>query len=301
MSSPALVLALSLLGISAAAPLIRLSASSGIVIAIWRLGFALLVIVPVLVSRGEWRQWSRLSPADVRLVSAAGVLLALHFWSWNTSLQYTTVAASVVLVNVQPIVIGIASALWLHEAPSPRQWWGIVAAVVGALIIGGGDLLAAQRESSASGVSMLSSRALFGDVLALVGALTGAFYFLIGRRVRQLLDIWAYVSLVYGVALVACVVIAIVSGASLAVPGSRELAIFSGLAIGPMLLGHTGMNWALGHLPAYVVNLTTLGEPVGATILAMVLPGIAETPSAFTVVGGLIVLIGVLVASRRSG
>jgi drug/metabolite transporter (DMT)-like permease len=79
----------------------------------------------------------------------------------------------------------------------------------------------------------------------------------------------------------------------------RELAIFAALALGPMLLGHTGMNWALGHLPAYLVNLTTLGEPVGATLLAALLPGIHEVPGVGTIIGGVIVLIGVLRAARR--
>jgi drug/metabolite transporter (DMT)-like permease len=80
----------------------------------------------------------------------------------------------------------------------------------------------------------------------------------------------------------------------------RELAIFAGLAIGPMLFGHTGMNWALGHLPAFVVNLTTLGEPIGATVLAALLPGISEVPGKGTLIGGGIVLVGVLLAAWRT-
>jgi drug/metabolite transporter (DMT)-like permease len=80
----------------------------------------------------------------------------------------------------------------------------------------------------------------------------------------------------------------------------RELAIFLALAVGPMMLGHTGLNWALRYLPAYVVNLTTLGEPVGATLLAAALPSIREVPSAATFVGGAMILAGVYAAARRS-
>jgi drug/metabolite transporter (DMT)-like permease len=80
----------------------------------------------------------------------------------------------------------------------------------------------------------------------------------------------------------------------------REFAIFAALALGPMMLGHTGMNWALKYLPAYVVNLTVLGEPVGATILAALIPGIGEVPRAWTVAGGALILIGVVVTSARS-
>jgi drug/metabolite transporter (DMT)-like permease len=77
------------------------------------------------------------------------------------------------------------------------------------------------------------------------------------------------------------------------------MAIFAGLALGPMLLGHTGMIWALGHLPAFIVNLTTLGEPIGATLLAALLPGIAEVPGWGTIVGGALVLAGVVLAARK--
>jgi drug/metabolite transporter (DMT)-like permease len=80
----------------------------------------------------------------------------------------------------------------------------------------------------------------------------------------------------------------------------RELAIFSALAIGPMLLGHTGLNWALKYLPAYVVNLTLLGEPVGATVLAAILPGIRELPGTATLVGGALILAGIYVTARAA-
>ncbi len=117
---------------------------------------------------------------------------------------------------------------------------------------------------------------------------------------RRTLALWPYVGLVYGAACVACVLLAVCTGGSLWPQPPRELALFAGLAIGPMLLGHTGMNWALGHLPAYVVNLTTLGEPIGATVLAAVLPGINEIPGPGTIVGGLFILGGVLLAARRA-
>ena len=139
-----------------------------------------------------------------------------------------------------------------------------------------------------------------GDLLAIAGAATAAVYFVIGRRLRATLDLWPYVSIVYGTCFVVLVAMAAVVHAPVLAQPTRELTIFAALALGPMLLGHTGFNWALKYLPAYVVNLTLLGEPVGATFLAALLPGIREIPGVATVVGGLLVLLGIFVAARST-
>lgn len=292
------VLAASLIGISFAAPLVRLSNADALVIATWRLGFSLIIVAIALLVGGGWREWRGVSARDLRFAAGAGVLLGFHFWSWNASLRFTSVAASVALVNLQPVIIAAASAWWLSEPPSRRQWTGVSIAVLGALVVAAADVpggFVGMADAFRSG----GSRALLGDALALVGAVTAAGYYLIGRRLRQGLGLWAYVALVYGAAFMTCLALALITGSPLGDQPPRELAIFAGLAIGPMLLGHTGMNWALGHMPAFVVNLTTLGEPVGATLLAAILPGIAEVPGPMTLVGGALVLAGVLLAARR--
>lgn len=286
------VLGLALLGVSLSGPLVRLSHAHPIAIASWRLAFSLVVIAVALALTGEWRQWARLTAREVGVGVAAGAMLALHFWSWNTSVTMTTVAASVVLVNTQPVVVALLSGLWLRETPSRRQWIGIAIAMVGALVVALPDLVAGRSAHD-------HPRALLGDMLALVGALTAAIYFVSGRRLRGTLDLWSYVGLVYGSCLAVLLLLAAIGHVPLAPQPPRELALFAGLALGPMLLGHTGLNWALKRSPAYVVNLTLLGEPVGATIIAAFLPGIRELPGIFTVVGGAIVFTGILLAARR--
>jgi drug/metabolite transporter (DMT)-like permease len=299
------VLVLALLGISCAAPLIRLSSAPALAVATWRLGCSLVVVAAALLVTGQWRQWRMLPRRDLGLALGAGALLALHFWSWNASLRYTTVAASVSLVNLQPVVIAVVSARWLGEAPSRKQWGGILLAVAGALVVALADIpggwrgIATALAGGAAADTGSGSRPLLGDALAVIGAVTAALYYLIGRRLRQLLALWPYVGLVYGAAFGSAVALSLVTGTPLGPYSGAEWTIFAALAAGPMLLGHTGMNWALGHLPAYVVNLTTLGEPIGATVLAALLPGIAEVPGGGTVVGGVLVLGGVLVAARR--
>lgn len=289
--SPILVLAIALVGIAVAAPLIRISHDPPLTIAVWRLGFSLLLIIPFLARSRGWQQWRTLTRHDVLIAVAAGVFLALHFWSWNASIFYTSVAASVVLVNTQPIIVALLSAIWLKEMPTPVQWSGITLAVVGACIVGWGDF------SRAIGPAAPGNHALLGDGLALLGGIAVAIYYVAGRRLRSTLDLWPYVALVYSVCFLTLVAVALATSTPLSPQPPRELAIFAALAIGPMLLGHTGLNWALKYLPAYLVVLTVLGEPIGATLLAAVLPGIRETPSASTFLGGVVLLAGIAIAA----
>jgi drug/metabolite transporter (DMT)-like permease len=286
------VLALALIGVSLSGPLVRLSHAHPLAIAAWRLGFTLAAVLLALALTGQWREWRRLHRREQAVAVAAGVTLALHFWSRNTSVALTSVAASVVLVNTQPVVVAALSVVWLREPPSRRQWLGIGIAMLGALVVAWPDL----RESGATGGH---PRALLGDLLALVGAFMAAIYFVAGRRLRRALGLWSYVGLVYGTCFVVLLLLAALADAHLAPQPARELGIFAALALGPMLLGHTGLNWALARSPAYVVNLTLLGEPVGATVIAALLPGIREVPGIATFAGGAIVLAGILLTARR--
>ncbi|HZI99090.1 MAG TPA: DMT family transporter [Gemmatimonadaceae bacterium] len=287
--SPAGVLGLSLLGISFAGPLTKLSYADPLVVAAWRLLFSLIIVAIALLLTGEWRDWRRLTLRDAGFAAAAGIALALHFWAWNASLHLTTIAASVTLVNMQPAFIVAISAVFLREIPTRKQLLGI------AIAIGGALLIAAPAWSEAKETR---NTVVLGDLLALSAAVTAAIYYSIGRHLRHRFGLWSYVGLAY----TACAVTLLIATRATHVPMTpqpqREIAIFVALAVGPMLLGHTGMNWALKYMPAYVVNLVTLGEPVGATMLGALLPGIRQIPPALTLAGGAVVLTGVYIAAR---
>ena len=107
--NPYIVLALSLLGISIAGPLVRLSGADPVVIALWRLGFSLVIVAGFLVATREWGDWKRITRREAALAVAGGVCLALHFWAWNASIHLTTIAASVTLVSLQPAVVAAIS------------------------------------------------------------------------------------------------------------------------------------------------------------------------------------------------
>lgn len=287
--SPYWVLGIALLGISFAGPLVKLSRADPIAIAVWRLGLALAVVAVFLGATGQWRDFRRITSRELTLASLGGVSLALHFWAWNASVHLTTIAASVTLVSLQPAVVAGISALLIREAPSPRQSAGIGIAILGAFLIAAPDL--------SGGAAPGGNRPLLGNLLAVSAAVTAGIYYTIGRRLRMSLGVWSYVAVVYGAAFLTLLAIAWGRGVALGPQPAREIGIFLGLALLPTLLGHTGMNWALKLLPAFVVNLTVLGEPVGATLLGALIPSIAEIPTASTFVGGAIVLAGVIIAT----
>jgi drug/metabolite transporter (DMT)-like permease len=291
-----LVLAIALLGISTSGPLARLSDAPPLAIATWRLGFSLLIVaVPLIWTRG-WRQWKGLSGKDLGIAVAAGAFLAVHFWSWIASLGMTTVAASVLLVNLHPVAMIAGSALWLGERPTRRQIIGTIIGLIGAAVVAWGDF-SGRDTVGCTGTVGCRGTELLGDALALLGALTVAFYYLSARRLRAKLDVWPYVTLVYGTCFVVLLGFSAATGVQLAPQPPRELTIFAAIALGPMLLGHTGFNWALKHVSAPTVSLVMLGEPVGAGIIAFLVPAIAEVPSMRTLVGGAVILTGIVVAT----
>ena len=300
----ALVLALAVFGISWAAPLTRLSSASPLAVAAWRLAIAESVLVVLLIARGEWRVWRTLSRREHLIAAGAGGMLAMHFWSWNASLAYTTIAASVVLVNLQPAIVAAGSVLLLRERATRRQIAGLVIGMFGAVLV---TMPALTGNAAQTGLATVAPFGvpprLFGDALAMLGAVTAALYYLAGRKLRATLDLVPYVTLVYGWCTISLFALAIARSETLGPYGGTDWSIFVGLAVGPMLLGHTGMNWALRHLPAHVVNLTVLGEPVCASLLAMGIPSIGEQPDIWTIAGGALILAGALWAmtSQKAG
>jgi drug/metabolite transporter (DMT)-like permease len=254
---PAAALVVAVLAISWAGPLVRFAAAPALAVAAWRLLISVAFIGVVLVVRGT--PAPRLARRDWTLAIIAGLFLAGHFWSWIASIDLTTVSSSVVLVSTQPVFVALLSGLLLGERASLRQWIGIVIAVAGAAVIAWGDFGAGRS-------------ALLGDALALAGAVLVSVYYVIGRRLRLHIDLWWYIFIIYGIAAVALVLaIAVLPGVPLTGFPARDWLVFLALAAGPMMLGHTGVNYALRYVRAYIANLAILGEPVGATLIAWLL------------------------------
>jgi len=286
-ASPYLVLFVSVLAMSWAAPLVRFSEAGPLGISFWRLALSLPFIAVMVSIRGEWGAFRRLEWKEWVGAASAGVFLAAHFATWIASVQFTSIAASVALVSTQPVWVALFAMVALGERPRREQWLGIGLAILGAAWIGWGDLGGGPEP-------------LLGDALALVGAMLVAVYYVLGRLLRRTLGIWQYVAVAYGSATITLLVALLLSGEPLLEGYTpRDWMVFLGLAVGPMMIGHTGQNWALAYLPAYAVNLTLLGEPVGATLIGWLLPGIAEVPPGSAIAGGALILSGILIGLRR--
>ncbi len=283
-------LLVAVVAVSTGAILVRWSEAPSSVAAFYRVLFTTLPLLPVAV----WRyrdHFSRITRRDLVFATLSGVALALHFATWFESLEWTSVAASVTLVQAQPVFVALGAWLLLRERVTRRMALGIAIAVAGMAAMSFGDLL---------GGVLVGPRPLYGNGLALFGAVMAAAYVLAGRSLRQRVALVPYVVVVYGVCTLTLFALVTVEGHALVDYPAREWALFVGLAVGPGLFGHTVINWALAHLESSVVSVSLLGEPVGATILALVL--LAEVPTAYTILGGGVVLAGIyLTATDAAG
>ena len=262
------------LAVGAAAIFIRLADAPALGIAFWRCLLGVIALVPLAAFQQERVPKGR----DLWVGIIAGVALGAHFGTWIASLEYTSVAASVVLVSTTPIFVAVAAYLLLGERTSVLSFSGIVLAIVGTAVIAGGGTGA-------------GSAAFFGNILALVGAVAMAVYVLIGRSLRTGgFGALPYSIVGYSAAALALLPVALLSGAQMwGYSGTTWLWLFV-ITLGPQLLGHTVLNWALEFVPASIVSGAVLAEPVIAALLAWLV--LAEKPGPATLLGGLVVLAG---------
>jgi drug/metabolite transporter (DMT)-like permease len=228
----------------------------------------------------------------------SGFFLALHFATWITSLEYTTVASSVVLVSTSPLWVALFASIFLKE-PVPRLVLiGMGLAIIGGVMVGLSDVCTWSSTGLAcpSFHDFVRGKAFLGDLFALAGAISGSVYLLIGRRLRVDMSLISYIFIVYGMAAVVLVGFVLAAGQPMTGYPLPVYGWFVLLALVPQLLGHSSFNWALRYLSAAYVALTLLGEPVGSTILAYFL--LNEAPTGLKIIGAILILAGIYTASQ---
>jgi len=276
------VLAIGVISVSFAAVFIRLADAPSLVIAAWRMCLAALILAPFAV-KFAGNELRRISGKNLVMMSFAGGFLALHFGLWITSLSYTSVATSVVLVTATPIFTAVASYLLFKEKLTFKIVLGIAISIGGSVLIGYGNW-------------SIGTGQLLGAGLALAGALAVAGYLLIGRRLRRTTGILSYAFVTYSSAAVLLFITALASGYSLSGYSGNTYLMFVLLALIPQILGHSSLNWSLKFMPATMVTIAVLGEPIIATILAFFI--LNEAPTLTEIIGGILILGGIFIAFR---
>jgi drug/metabolite transporter (DMT)-like permease len=282
------------LAVSTAAPLIRWAGAPAPFLAAGRLTLAAAVLLPLALF-GPGEHFSAWRPRHYVRTVLSGLFLGAHFLLWITSLGLTSVASSVFLVTLHPVVTAVLGWVFNRDRLSGRLGWGLAAAAAAALAMVVPDLLAGGAPGSAGG-----QRRALGDVLALLGGLAVSGYFLMGRSVRrECTSTAAYAGLSYTVAAAAAWVAVGLCGTRVAgLPVHSYVAVLL-MGLGPQLIGHTTFNWALRRLPAAPVAVAITGEPVAASIFAWL--GFGERPPLGLALAAPLAALGIYLATSSAG
>ena len=280
---PYITLFVGVLAVSFAATFIRLADAPPLVIATYRLAIASIILIPIAAIKSR-RSLPQLSRQDILLILLSSVFVALHFGLWITSLSYTSIASSVVLVTAHPAFVAVISYFLWGERLNKLTIGGIVVAFIGVIFI------------NYSGLTF-GTQAIVGNLLALIGGFAMGAYLIVGRQLRARIDILSYLTILYTCSAVILLVATVLSGHSLFGYSPTTYLMLVLLALVPQLIGHTSINLAVRLIPVIFVSVAILGEPVGATLLGSLILG--EIPTANEIAGGFLMLSGIFLVLRQ--
>lgn len=274
-----IIVLLGVVGVSFSAIFVRWSTAPSMIIALYRMVFAALLLAPAAVVRRE--ELMRIERRELALSLTSGVFLGCHFAAYFESLHRTSIASAVVLVDMEALLVALASVVLFRKKMGKTAWLAVFLAF-------GGSVIVAMADSAAG--------ALDGDLIALLGALCVAVYTMLGAVCRKKLSTLIYTFLVYLAASGMLTVIACVTRTPLTGYGPENLLAGLGLAVFCTLLGHSVFSWGLKFLSPAFISTAKLLEPVFASVGGLIL--FQEQPSPLVVLGGLLVLAGVALYIR---
>ena len=259
-----------------------------IMIATYRLTISSIILLTIAKGRGI--RFTSFSKRQLLMGVLGGFFLSLHFSFWISSLKFTSVASSVVLVTTNPIFVGLFSYLLFREKQPPELILGIILSFSGSVILAIGD-------SGLQGLSIQNPSFLLGDVLALLGGIMTSGYLMVGSKLREEMDVLSYISVVYTFSACFLLIASVSWGIPFTGYKASSYLYMAFLAIVPQLIGHTAINWSLKHLKTSMVAITILGEPVGASILAYII--FRETIKSFQGIGIVLIFLAIIISSRK--
>lgn len=275
------VLGIAVAAVSSGAIFTRLAEAPPLLVAACRTGIAALAL-GLFVGWARREEFQSLDRGQLRGLILAGLLLAIHFAAWITSLGMTTVAASVVLVSTTPFWVALLAPRWTSDRVTRRMALGIGLGLIGSLVVGGSDFAG-------------GSQAWLGDALAVIGGMAAAGYIVLGRRLRAGMSLPVYGASCYGIAAIVLAFAMATTGESAGGLQAEQWGWIAMVGLVPQLIGHSSYNWALGHVSAPLVSLSLIGEPVLAAMLAWLVFG--ERLADGTLVGGALILGGIAIAA----
>jgi len=284
---PRTALVLAVLAVSTGSLFVRFAHAEPLVAALGRCLISTLVLA-AFGWRACAREWPKLTRGEIWAALGAGACLALHFASWITSLSYTSVASSVVIVNTTPLWVALLVPVLSTDRVRGRTLLAIALSIVGCAVIGASHF-------------QVAGRALYGDGLALVGAWAAALYFLAGRKLRRSLTLLPYVIACYGTAALLLLAVVLASGERLVGLPPATYGWLVALALVPQVIGHSSYNYALRYVSVALTSIATLGENIGAPLLAWIFLG--DKPGTAEYIGAAIIAVALLLAvqSERAG
>ena len=292
-NKPYIALFISVVSVSFAAIFIKTVSDNDIpplAISFFRLLFTTLLILPFVLFHAKTRkELMNLQRKPLLIMIGIGVILAAHFALWITSIKYTSVASSVILVTAHPVLVAPVAHYFLKEKLSLTNCIGIALSLFGVVILVGGNY----------GLGMLSIDTLEGNILAILGGAAAGLYILGGRKLRKTVSVASYTFIVYSVGTIVLLGLCLFSSTQLTGFSTIDYGIIFLMAIVAGIFGHTLYNWALKHVRASLASVVLLGEPLGSTLLAIAIPWIHQIPSQYTIIGGIIILLGIYLTARK--
>ncbi len=281
--NPKLMLLAGVLGVSFSSVFIKYSDAPSLVIATYRLGWTVLILLPIVILKFG-NEVQALQKNDVLWCTLSGFFLAIHFALWFESLKFTSIASSTVLVSTEAIFAAIGFVLIFKGKIKKIAVLAIMITLLGSVVIaisdrnGGNDVL-------------------YGDALALMGAVMVSIYTLIGKKQRDHLSTTVYTFMTYSACLITLLIFALVTDTSLYGYGLKEIILGLLLGVSCTLLGHSVFSWCLKYLSPSFVSSAKLLEPVFASVLAFFI--YKELPSILQTVGSIVVISGVYLYSKH--
>ena len=281
-NNPKLVVLIGVIFVSFSPIFVKLSNAPSIIVATYRMIITVLIMAPSFAMKNT----TEVKKTDFKIILLAmlsGFFLALHFATWMASINYTSIASSTILVNLNPLIVTVLSYFILKEKPTRKILLAIFLTFIGSIIIAMGD-------------SSLGSNVLYGDILAILGALFASGYMVIGRIVRQHLSATSYNFITYSFSSIFLLIIVFINSTPLYPYPLNEWLIFFSLALFSTILGHNLFNWALKYINPTYVSTSILGEPVFATVWALFI--FKEVPEIWKIIGCLLIVYGIYKLSK---